>query len=299
MKLQSNVWLGLLGILGLWIAAGVSIPLISYLGSLTKYQLLLARGVMTLTCVALFSLKAYGRITKPSFWRSIFRTHAFWMAALFGIASVGLFNGLRLWGTKNTMVVWAAMPIANYLISRARKHPVASIAPLSLVLVLLGELIALWPKEGQAFVWGGLGWSILGMVANAGSIEVQTSAKNYSIMEITLWSGIGVTVVGLFGGLQADWRPLAVPSLLMLTLFFSLAFGFLDGVFGSLAVTNLPAVTVSVLAKGITPIAIVLSQWMNREQVLPAQWIGVASTIVGVSLLTRGTVRQRVKTDGS
>ena len=147
-----NVWLGLLGILGIWLTAGVCLPLVGVFKDSTvePEQLMVVRGVVTALLAACFA-GFHLQVHLPSL-----------LAALsFALACLGLFKGVVTWGASRTIVVITATPAVNLLLHPSR---MTSNDPFVFLFILMGVCMATDPRglNDRRGLW----WSIFGTAMN-------------------------------------------------------------------------------------------------------------------------------------
>ena len=87
-KIVQKKWLGLIGIGGIWITAGLALPLVNILHDWQPEELMVVRGFITmiLTLACLRRLPA-----KPT-------KQVLLMGVCFALACLGLYKGIRTWG---------------------------------------------------------------------------------------------------------------------------------------------------------------------------------------------------------
>ena len=90
--------LGLIGVLGIWLTAGLALPFVNVLDMFTPTQLMVFRGFIT-AGMALIGLRGVvGRVDK----------YTYLIALTLPFATLGLFEGIRCWGAGPTIIIITA-----------------------------------------------------------------------------------------------------------------------------------------------------------------------------------------------
>lgn len=265
--------LGLFGIAGIWLTAGLALPFVNVLHMFTPEQLMVFRGFLT-ALMALIGLRGIvGRVDR----------YTYLIALTLPFATLGLFEGIRHWGAAPTIIVITATPIVNFLIAHAigRKIPRASIV--GLILMLGGVGMARW---GGHFQWVGFAWTVFGTIMNGILYEWFARAKSTPLQKC-FWACTGMGVLGLVMSTNTSWAQIAQPKLAVFMLGFAFIGGFLYWLSNLVAFENLPTTEASVLAQGETPAVIVGAMFMLNEQLTLLQWFGVAISLYGAWQLGR------------
>lgn len=283
---ERNIWVGLVGILLLWLTIGVSLPLVNVLTMFTPGQLIALRGVVTLALVLPFAWRVFPRV---------FHAKALLLATVFGLCCITQFYAARTWGPSLTTITQASTPVFLFLFAIARGRKIEGISVISLMLLLAGVTLALQPWSNvSGFNTAGLLWSIAFALCVAALIEVLTSMREESFSVLTMAQSVGAIVGGFATyGLFADWTPLTQPNILLLALFFAVFFGLVNFVANALPAKHLDQTTYGILALGVTPVTIGFSGLILGERLHAGQWLGVFISIVGVGLLTIWLTKRR------
>lgn len=275
--------LGILGILGIWLTAGLALPFVNVLSMFTPSQLMVFRGFLT-AVMALIGLRGtIGRVDK----------YTYLIALVLPLATLGLFQGIRHWGAGPTIIIVTGTPLVNLFIGLILGRRVSSASIIGLVLVISGVVTAQWGGEFQLV---GFAWSLFGAVMNGIVYELLGYAKSNSLQKC-FWGAIGMGTLGLVLSLSASvsWAPIAEPRVALLVLGFAFVGGFLYWIANLLAFENLPITEASVLAQGETPAVIIGASIMLGEHLSIIQWVGVAIALYGSWYLTRWLTKQTVQ----
>lgn len=270
--MQRKTLLGLFGILGIWLTAGLALPFVNVLRMFTPEQLMVFRGFLT-ALMALIGLRGViGRVDR----------YAYLIAITLPFATLGLFEGIRHWGAGPTIIVITATPVVNFIIARCigKKIPRASV--MGLILMLGGVVLARW---GGHFQLAGFAWTMFGMVMN-GILYEWFSRSRSNPLQKCFWACTGMGVLGLMLSLHTSWRHITQPRMILFVIGFAFVGGFLYWLANLLAFENLPTTEASVLAQGETPAVIVGAAFMLHEHLGVIQWIGVGIALYGAWQLT-------------
>src|SRR3989338_929246 len=156
--------LGLFGALGIWLTAGLVLPLVNVLHVFTPSQLMVFRGFLT-AAMALIGLRGViGRVDK----------YTYLIALALPFATLGLFEGIRHWGAGPTIIIITATPLVNLVIGTFLGRRISPASIVGLVLVLGGVVMARW---GGHFQWTGFMWATFGTIMNGILYELFARAK--------------------------------------------------------------------------------------------------------------------------
>lgn len=273
---------GLLGIVGIWITAGLALPFVNVLRELSAPQLMAARGLVT---AALAYALLRGVVWEPD-------RATLGMAASFALACLGLYMGIRAWGASPTIVIVTATPLVNFAVATWRGRTVSGAAIASLLLTLAGVLIALRPWDAQLLRSGehlraGLAWSVFGALLNGAFYEFLARARSTPRLERCFWQAVAVLVVGVVGSASASWQPALQDGRLLAWLVgFAFVGGFLYFLANIEAFDHLPTDVASVLAQGETPAVILMASLLLGERLSASQWVGVLLALSGAWYLS-------------
>jgi len=277
----SKTFLGLAGVLGIWITAGLALPFINVLNMFTPTQLMAFRGFLTAT-MALIGLRGIvGKADK----------HTYLIALTMPLATLGLFQGIREWGAGPTIIIISATPLVNVFIGTFLGRKISSASITGLVLVLGGVIMARW---GGHFNVVGFAWTAFATVMNGILYEWFSRAKS-GLLQKCFWGSIGMGTLGLIMSLGASWAPIAEPKAIALILGFAFVGGFLYWISNLIAFKNLPTTEASILAQGETPAVILGAGLLLGEHLTSIQWIGVGIALYGAWYLSRWLSKQAVK----
>ncbi|OIO49491.1 MAG: hypothetical protein AUJ34_01080 [Parcubacteria group bacterium CG1_02_41_12] len=265
--------LGLIGILGIWITAGLALPFVNILTMFTSPQLMVFRGFMTVIMSFIILRGNIGRVDK----------YTYLIALTLPFVTLGLFQGIRHWGAGPTIIIVTATPLVNLIIGAFLGRHVSSASIIGLVMVISGVIIARW---GGNFQWIGFMWSLFGTVMNGILYEFFARAKSTS-MQKCFWAHIGMGTLGIILSSGVSWAPIAEPKIVLLILGFTFVGGLLYWIANLLAFENLPTTEASVLAQGETPAVILGSAILLNEHLTTIQWIGVLIALYGAWYLSR------------
>ncbi len=271
---RKNVLVGILGVVGIWITAGIALPFVNKLSMFTPAQLMVFRGLLTAT-MALIGLRGHiGRVDK----------YTYLIALTLPFATLGLFEGIRHWGAGPTIIIITATPLVNLIIGTFLGRPVSGASIIGLVLVLGGVVVARW---GGNFQWVGFAWTLFGTIMNGVLYELFARAKATSLQKcFYACTGMGILGFVLSVSAGASWSAIAEPKLLLLVLGFALVGGLLYWIANLLAFENLPTTEASVLAQGETPAVIIGANLLLGENLTLIQWVGVVVALVGAGYLS-------------
>ncbi|MEK7584011.1 MAG: DMT family transporter [Patescibacteria group bacterium] len=279
--MRGKTLLGLFGVLGIWLTAGLALPLVNVLSIFTPPQLMVFRGFLT-AAMALIGLRGViGRVDK----------YTYLIALTLPFATLGLFEGIRHWGAGPTIIIITATPLVNLIIGAFLGRRISSASIIGLVLVLSGVAMARW--DGS-FQWAGFLWTLFGTIMNGILYEFFARAKATSLQKC-FWACMGMGVLGLILSTGVSWAPIAEPRLALLIVGFAFVGGFLYWISNLLAFENLPTTEASVLAQGETPAVILGAGFLLGESITPAQWVGVAIALYGAWFLSRWLSKQTVQ----
>ena len=269
---QKSTTLGLLGVLGIWITAGLALPFVNVLKVFTPEQLMVFRGFMT-AGMAFVGLK--GKLTRVD-------RYTYLIAIVLPFATLGLFQGVRHWGAGPTIVIFTATPLVNLAIGAFLGRKVNRPAIIGLLLLLGGVVMARW---GGHFQWAGFLWTIFGVMMGGILYELFSRAKASSLQKC-LWGSVGMGTLGLVLSIRASWEPIMEPRMMLYVLGFAFVGGLLYWIANMIAFENLPTTEASVLAQGETPAVILGASLMLGEHLTWIQWIGVALALYGAYYLS-------------
>lgn len=273
--------LGLFGVLGIWLTAGLALPFVNVLNMFTPPQLMVFRGFLT-AGMALIGLRGViGRVDK----------YTYLIALTLPFATLGLFEGIRHWGAGPTIIVITATPLVNLVIGAFLGRRVSQASIIGLVLVLGGVVIARW---GGDFQWAGFAWTMFGTIMNGILYEFFARAKATSLQKC-FYACMGMGILGLVLSAGASWSAIAEPKLILLVLGFAFVGGFLYWIANLMAFENLPTTEASVLAQGETPAVIFGASVLLGEHLTFVQWVGVVIALYGAWYLSRWLSKQAVK----
>ncbi len=273
-SVQTNTTKGLLGILGIWLTAGIALPLINILNDFSPTQLMTFRGYVTALLALLFMRGVVGKID----------LYTKLMMIVLPLATLGLFQGVRYLGAGPTIIIITATPIVNFCIGYFLKRPVRTTSVIALFVLLLGVVIAQWSDELNL---RGLAWACFGMVMSGVLYELFARTTS-GTFEKCLCTSAGMGTLGLLLSLQTPWPSFTVqPELLLFVVLFAFVGGFLYWIANMWAFDNLPTNEASILAQGETPAVIIGAYFLLGEQLTLFQWFGVGIALCSAYILTR------------
>lgn len=264
---KTNDPLGLLAVLGVWLSAGFALPLVNVLRSVSPEQLLTVRGLITALFAFVLS-KGQMRVDR----------YTYLIAPALGLASLGLFKGIRIWGAGPTLIIVAGTPILNFLVTIVSKKRVGREASIALALLLTGIIIAngkiSWSNEGFAY-------SLFGTIWNAVLYELFARSQAKALQQC-FWGTLGMGLVGLVLSFGSNWKMVFASSTLGLSLVsFALLGGLLYWLCNIWAFERLPKNATSVLLQGETPAVILMAWVLLGEPLTPSKIIGVTISLYG------------------
>lgn len=271
---------GLIGILGIALTAGLALPFVNVLKEFIPEQLMVFRGFMTATIALILLGGTVGRVDG----------YTYCIAVTLPFATLGLFNGIRFWGAGPTMVLITATPIVNFGIGLFLKRRPTRAAVAGLMLLLGGVGLALWNGE-----WNKLGfeWALFGTVMNGILYEFFARAKAKSLQKC-FYATVSMGLLGLALSLGQDvsWEPAYGPATALTLLGFAFVGGFLYWLANLLAFENLPVAEASVLAQLETPAVIIGESYFLGKHFTGIEWAGVAIALCGAAFLAAWLARQ-------
>lgn len=276
--MRSKTFLGIVGVFGIWLTAGLALPFVNILKVFTPEQLMVFRGFMTAAMAFIGLRGVVGRVDKYT-----------WLIAFtLPFATLGLFEGIRHWGAGPTIIIVTATPLVNLVISFFLRRRISGASLIGLVLVLGGVLLA---RHGGSFKWAGFAWSIFGTIMNGILYEFFARAKASSLQKC-FYACMGMGTLGLLLSVGTPWADIMDVKLLVLLGGFALVGGFLYWLANMIAFENLPTTEASILAQGETPAVIVGAYFLLGERLTPVQWLGVVISLLGAWYLTRWLSKQ-------
>src|SRR3989338_7782515 len=146
--MDRRISLGLFGVLGIWITAGLALPFVNVLTMFTPPQLMVFRGFLTAAMAFIGLRGVIGRVDK----------YTYLIALTLPFATLGLFEGIRNWGAGPTIIIITATPLVNLVIGAFLGRRISPASIVGLVLVLGGVVMARW---GGHFQWVGFAWTLV------------------------------------------------------------------------------------------------------------------------------------------
>lgn len=281
---EKNIARGLIGVIGIWITAGLALPFVNVLRSFTPEQLMFVRGLMTATFAILI---VRGKV---------FPVDRYTLLAGVGFAfgCLGLYHCIRELGPSLAIIIFTAAPVVNFLIAWGKGRHVSLAAVGSLVVMLGGIVCALHPwSSATPLTIKGVAWSIFGATSGALYYEALSKAKGDRLARC-FWQAAVVAVIALLGFLISGTQfnaPDIKMSLLLIA--FALMGGFLYFLANIEAFDNLPTEIASVLAQGETPAVIIMAGVLLGEKLSFFQWVGVVIALLGAGFLSRWISNQQ------
>ncbi len=272
--------LGLFGVLGIWLTAGLALPFVNVLNMFTPTQLMVFRGFLTAAMAFIWLRGHIGCVDK----------YTYLIALTLPFATLGLFEGIRHWGAGPTIIIITATPLVNLVIGAFLGRRISPASIVGLVLVLGGVVMARW---GGHFQWAGFGWTLFGTIMNGILYEFSARAKATSLQKC-FYACMGMGTLGLVLSAGASWSAIAEPKLILLVLGFAFVGGFLYWIANLMVFENLPTTEASVLAQGETPAVILGASVLLGEHLTFVQWIGVGIALYGAWYLSRWLAKQSV-----
>lgn len=273
--------LGLFGVLGIWLTAGLALPFVNVLNMFTPTQLMVFRGFLTATMAFIGLCGHIGRVDK----------YTYLIALTLPFATLGLFEGIRHWGAGPTIIIITATPLVNLVIGAFLGRRISPASIVGLVLVLGGVVMARW---GGHFQWAGFAWTLFGTIMNGILYEFFARAKATSLQKC-FYACMGMGTLGLVLSAGGSWSAIAEPKLILLVLGFAFVGGFLYWIANLMAFENLPTTEASVLAQGETPAVILGASVLLGEHLTLVQWVGVGIALYGAWYLSRWLAKQAVQ----
>jgi drug/metabolite transporter (DMT)-like permease len=268
---REKTWLGLLGIVGIWLTAGLALPLVNVLTMFTPEQLMVVRGFVTAAITLIGLRDTFRQVDK----------YTYLIAVTGPFATLGLFEGIRHLGAGPTIIIVTATPLVTFAISLYSRRRLSTVTVMAFLLVLGGVVMARW---GGRFNWTGFLWAVFATILNGILYELFNRARARPLQKC-FWACIGMGSLGLVLSAQASW-----PSLNLTLIVYVLAFAFLGGFLfwfaNVIAFAHLPVNEASVLAQGETLFVLLGAMVFLGEHLTFVQWIGVAIALVGTGYLS-------------
>lgn len=271
---------GLLGVLGIWLTAGLALPFVNVLTMFTPTQLMACRGFLT-ALMALVALRGVLRRVD---------IYTYLLALTLPFATLGLFEGIRHWGAGPTIIIIAATPLVNVAIGMLLGRKISTASIIGLVLVFGGVVLA---RRGGHFQWGGFAWTLFGTLMNGVLYEFFARAKAAPFQKC-FWASMGMGLLGLILSTHVSWAPILEPRVAFLVLGFAFVGGFLYWIANLAAFENLPTTEASILAQGETPAVLLGAFLLLGERLTLTQGIGVAIALYGAFRLSSWLAKQPV-----
>lgn len=275
---------GLLGVVGIWITAGLALPFVNVLRSFSPEQLMFVRGLTT----AIFAVL----IVKGK----VFPIDQYTLLSGVGFAfgCLGLYHGIRELGPSLAIIIITTAPVVNFLFAWGRGRHVSFAAIGSLVVVLAGVVIALHPwSSSTTLTMKGVAWSLFGGTSGALYYEALSKAKGTRLTRC-FWQALVVALIAISGSVISG-SVAQVPEFktMLLLAAFALMGGFLYFIANIEAFDNLPTEVASVLAQGETPAVIIMAGVLLGEKLSLSQWTGVGIALFGAGYLSRWISNQQ------
>ncbi len=277
--MKKNTFLGLIGILGIWLTAGLALPFVNVLKMFTPEQLMVFRGFFT---AAMAFIVLRGNLKKVD-------RYALLIALTLPFATLGLFKGIRSWGANPTVIIFTVTPLVNLIVSMFLGRRITGASIIGLILMLGGVILA---RHGGHFQWQGFIWSVFGTIMNGLLYEFFARSKTPSLQKC-MWACTGMGCLGLVLSIHTSWEPVMNPKVISLLITFAFIGGFLYWIANLLAFENLPTTEASVLAQGETPAVIIGSFLLLGEVLTMNQWIGVALSLFGAWYLSHWLAQKK------
>lgn len=282
--MHRKTWLGLIGVLGIWVTAGLALPFVNVLGMFTPTQLMVFRGFLTALMAFIGLRGVIGRVDK----------YTYLIALVLPFATLGLFEGIRHWGAGPTIIIITATPLVNFALSPFFGRRISKASVVGLLLLLGGVALA---SRGGHFQWIGFLWTVFGTVMNGILYELFSRAlpvlwedspqeKLRKKLAKCFYACVGMGTLGAIMSAREPWANVGEPKIALMILGFAFVGGFLYWLSNLIAFENLPANEASVLAQGETPAVILGASWMLGEHLTPVQWFGVFFALYGASYLS-------------
>lgn len=270
---------GLFGVLGVWLTAGLALPFVNVLDMFTVPQLMVFRGFLTALMAFVILHGRIGKVDKCTFA----------IAFVLPCATLGLYNGIRLWGAGPTIIIICATPVINLIIGffLGRKVSLASI--IGFIFVIGGVVLA---NKGGEFKWDGFLWATFAMIMNGILYELFARAKAKPLQKC-FYACMGMGTLGLVLSLKADWPQVFQFHVAFMVVGFAFVGGLLYWLSNLVAFENLPTVDASVLVQGETPAVIIGAAILLGERFTFSQWMGVIVALVGACYLSYWLAKQK------
>ncbi len=273
--------IGLVGVVGIWVTAGLALPFVNVRKEFTPEQLMVFRGFLPALIAFVLLRGKIGKVDKYT-----------WLIGLtLPLATLGLFEGIRNWGVGPTLIVVTGTPVVNFFIGRFLKRPVSDMTITSLIIMICGVALAC---KGGHFNWPGFLWSVEGTIANGILYELFARAKTKPLQKC-FFSCFGMGALGLLLSF-ADATPwvaetFTLPMTLQLVTF-AFVGGFLYWIANQAAFKHLETMRASVLAQGETPAAMIGAYLLLGEKLSMNQWVGTIIALAAAVSLVYATAKE-------
>ena len=279
--MKSNTYLGLIGVLGIWLTAGLALPFVNVLKAFTPEQLMVFRGFLTASMAFIGLGGKFSRVD-----------HYTWLIAItMPFATLGLFEGIRHWGAGPTIIIITATPVVNIIVSFFLGRQISAASIIGLILVLGGVIIA---NGGGRFQLAGFLWTIFGTIMNGILYEFFARAKALPLQKC-FYACLGMGILGLILSSLSSSTVQMNASLITTLLGFAFIGGLLYWYANLLAFEHLPTPEASVLAQGETPAVIIGAFFLLGERLIWTQSIGVVVSIIGACYLSWWLAKKQPK----
>lgn len=279
---------GIIAAIGISMTAAIALPLVNVFKTLTTGELMVVRGGVSAILIATLFPRRIFLATRNIFLFSL----------LFASANFCLYSGIRAWGANPTIVILTTTPIINILAKWWRGHTVARRVTRSLMMLLVGVLVALnpWqtPFSTQGFLWSvtatllvGVGFEILGVSKN-----IDPYHKSFWIAALMVMIGVITTIFG--GRLPFVAETWDISHVTALALYGCIG-GFLYIIANVVAFEKLKTEVASTLAMGETP-AVIIGAWITLgEQLSIVQWMGVILALGATAALSAAETKAAIQ----
>ncbi|MDO8594149.1 MAG: EamA family transporter [bacterium] len=265
--------LGLFGIFGIWLTAGITFPLVNTLRMFETGQLMALRGLLTALLTFICLGGKLGKIDRG----------LILLRLVVPLATFGMFQSVRSLGASLTAVLFTATPIINFCFGLQAGRMVSGASIGALCLILGGVSLAC---KDATFSLVGFAWALFAMLNEAVVYELFAGKKTNPLQKCFAGS-LGMGILGLVLSVRSSWERLLEPRLMLLLCILAFVGGFVYLLANMIAFEHLPTNEASVLAQGETPAVILGAYLILGERLSLLQLIGICIALVGAGYLTQ------------
>ncbi len=274
-----SVTKGLCAVVMLWIAAGVSIPLIKRYDQFRPEMLLIVRG--SAIAIACFLCRKFAREKTDKY--------VILAGLLFTVSSITFFQAVNVWAPNPVIIVVTLTPLVNFAIALRQRTKIPVMAYISLLCIIVGEWWALDLSKQSLNVYGFILSIFTALTAGLG-LDCWSKTSNKLIGRMR-WYAAFLIPCALLVLLGTPGKIELIPPGVTLreALYVFSVIGTVGGVAyiycASVTTQHLPITSASILLQGETPAVIVGTWFFMKHTISLSQGFGVAVMLFGISVL--------------